>query len=316
MSGREVIENLTALSAGKRPPAVGRILSAIRSRESFSLVDTEVDQILGRLDVIDREWTARLSIVVKQLPRRGGSAARLLSENLVREARRRSDYPPDQGNDEQVGQWALAWVRDRASVGPAQLPAPLLAVALYPARRQPFYVEALMVCLEAWAASSRQLYEIARFEAAALELLGAGKSGQQRGKATIAIAAYPERLRARLGADLEALSARADRLQSQLLESERQRSDISVRETELRVANDALRQEVAGLGHELDSSLLEANTAARNTTGRLRSSVASVLELETAQIRAYLDRAEPNVDGALASLEHIERLRTTLVEGG
>ncbi len=313
-SGRQLIANLDILIANpaKRPnPA--RFVSAFRSNESFVLDEAELEQILQLLNVLDPSWLAHLQVVAKALPRRHSAAASQLRTELITRARRASGFPIDAGDPGDVAASVLAWIRRVALAGPEQRPTAMLVVALQGVRRDPYYAEAMLVCLEARASSSRKVFTVDSFEGAVTELVVVpGVAGEKRARATLVVAAHVERERARLALELDGAAAAQDRLRRRVATLEERSGEL---ETDLAT----LRAEIVELHAAAERSQLDAANTARegqtvavNAAAKVRSSTLSVLELETAQLRDYLNRPTPNAEDALESVRHLEELRDRL----
>jgi hypothetical protein len=312
-SGSEILRNLAAVASRPGAAKTPHVLAAMRAREPLSLAQTEVEEIVDRLSQLDRTWLAQLAIVVKGLPKRQTSAARSVRAALIDRAKRESGFPRDQGDPADVAGWVLAWVARVVGRGPDQRPAPMVALTLIDQNRESYYADALLACLEAWAGVSRKLFDATRYETAVLGLLTApGAAGARRAKASMALVAHLQRARDVAARDRDEIEQQLARARGQLTDLERSRDARMDREGELVTEVKRLTRQLELAREETTNTTREGEAAARNSIGRIRTSVLAVLDLETEQIRAYIDRRDPNVAGALASLQHIEKLRDDL----
>ena len=310
-SAADLVRNLARVTS--RPGKAARtaqIVAALRSRVAIVLLRVEAEEIVDRLSSLDPTWASQLAVAAKQLPKRDTPAARLLREVLIDGAKQHAGFPRDQGDPAEVAGWVLSWVARVARSGPDRRPAAMITMALLDQRREIYYADALMACLETRAGVDRRLFDVSRYERSVVELMTSPTSVAAR--RAMDVVCHVERSRAIADADRKSMTEQRDHARVRLAHVEQQGAAVSLSLSERTLEVQRLEQELTLARDQTVNTAREGEMSARNSVGRVRTSVLSVLELETEQIRAYLDRPTPNVPGALASLQHIEQLRDEL----
>jgi hypothetical protein len=235
--------------------------------------------------------------------------ARLITGQLVDQAKAAIDFPsqPDRSLD--------GWIRARVPKEwntAAQL-APL-TMALAPLAEETWWPEVIGTLLRRWSGA---------------QLSVDPPEPKDLRKAVTLISQDPRPARGAIALNQAEIAAHI-KTKGLLLETTERREQLIAINRDVTAERDSLRQDKAALSQQLEAAkadvsrfravaeqtrrdarqeVAQSSVHGDNRVGRLAFQVTTVLEREIEELKLYLERAEPNVAGALRRVGELERLR-------
>jgi hypothetical protein len=305
-SAAEIIERLSTVSVPGKTVSAASVHRLFRTKSRMPTSASEREALRDQLRVVDPTWEVRAAIVTHGYPELAPASTATLGYDLAIEARQVTAYPSSGLADAiAIQRWIdTLW---RANSRPGARVMPWIAlVALWPDRHLPGFARSLGTLISG-PISNRRATSAPPIEQLGADLTEAPKGARLLGEVNSIIQPFAEsdsRI-SELEGELEAALKRNAATRAEVSDLEQRAASLQAQ-----VSSHKTRADEAERG--LTSGLSDAERRLAETAGRASQAHAKTAKTYgpevaalASDIRMYLDRSEPNVDGALQRVDDL-----------
>lgn len=299
-SAAEIIERLSAPAVPGRKVSATNVARLFRTKARMPTSEAERTALRERLRVVDPTWEVRAAIVTHGYPELAPASTATLGYELTVEARQETAYPASGLADiTAIHRWVDTLWRTNSRPGARVMPW-IALVALWPDRHLPGFARTLGTLLGG-PINNRRAASAPPIEQLGADLTEAPNGARLLGEVNAIIQPLAE-----FGSRINELEGELEAALKRNAATRAEVSDLQLRAAVLleQVASHKARADEAERG--LTSGLSAAERRLAETAGRATQAHAKTAKTYgpevaalASDIRMYLDRSEPNVDGAL-----------------